>query len=290
LPLIIPENITTKEIIMVKVDVEKCIGCGTCAADCNIFSIRVVDGKAVPGKWCLECGHCTAVCKQKAVTLLGDYDLSEVLEYDPKMFEITPDRLLNFVKFRRSIRQFTETPVDDAAIAKILEMGRYTQTGANIQPLRYVVLTRETLQEMTPIALKALAELDVKGVDKKAMRVPYQYLDFQSTWIRWQQVYQKTKKDLLFHGAPNALLVVSRTCNELDGCFNAGHLELMMNALGLGACMMGFGTFAFDQSPELKQKAGIAEGESVILMMVFGHPKVTYLRTVNRKKVRFEKI
>lgn len=276
---------------MIKVDLEKCIGCGTCKSDCPTANISIKDGKAVHGKWCLECGHCTAVCPQKAVTLSGDYDPAEILEYDdPKKFAVRPDQLLNFVKFRRSVRQYTDEPVSDAHIAKILEMGRYTQTGANTQTLRYIVLTKDTLREITPMALKTLAELDVKSVDKKAMRVPHQYLDFQAIWVNWYAFYQKRQRDLLFHGAPNALLVVSRTCNEVDGCFNAGHLELMINALGLGACMMGFGTFAFDQSPELKQRVGIQEGESVIFMMVFGHPKVKYLRTVNRKKVRYEKI
>lgn len=273
-----------------KVDLEKCIGCGACRADCPAANIAVKDGKAVHGKWCLECGHCTAICLQKAVVFSGGYDPAEVLEYDPKQFEIAPERLLNFVRFRRSVRQYTDEPVSDADISRILEMGRYAQTGANMQLLRYIVLTRDTLREITPIALKALVELDVKSVDKKEMRVPYQYLDFQSIWVNWDQVYQKTKRDLLFHGAPNALLIVSRRCNEVDGCFNAGHLELMINALGLGACLMGFGTFAFAVSPELRQRVGIEEGESVIFMMVFGHPRVKYLRTVNRKKVRYEKI
>ncbi|HPC85050.1 MAG TPA: nitroreductase family protein [Smithellaceae bacterium] len=274
---------------IIGVDPDKCIGCGTCRADCPTANIAIKDGKAVHGKWCLECGHCGAVCPQKAVVFADGYDAAEVLEYDdPKKFEITPERLLNFVKFRRSVRQYTDEPVSDADIARILEMGRYTQTGANRQPLRYIVLTKKTLREITPIALKTLAELDVSRVDKKAMRVPHPYLDFQSIWVHWYSVYQKKQKDLLFHGAPNALLIVSRTSNELDGCFNAGHLELMINALGLGACLMGFGTFAFDQSPELKQKVGIGEGESVIFMMVFGHPRVKYLRTVNRRKVRYE--
>lgn len=276
---------------MIKVDLEKCIGCGTCKSDCPTANIAIKDGKAVHGKWCLECGHCTAVCPHKAVTLAGDYDPAEILECDdPKKFAVRPEQLLNFVKFRRSVRQYTDEPVSDADIAKILEMGRYTQTGANTQTLRYIVLTKDTLREITPMALKTLAELDVKSVDKKAMRVPYQYLDFQAIWVNWYAFYQKKQRDLLFHGAPNALLVVSRTCNEVDGCFNAGHLELMINALGLGACLMGFGTFAFDQSPELKQRVRIQQGESVIFMMVFGHPKVKYLRTVNRKKVRYEKI
>ena len=276
---------------MVTVDVDRCIGCGACAADCNIFSITVKDGKAVPGKFCLECGHCTAVCQQKAVTLLGDYDPGEVIENDnPEKFNISPDRLLNIIKLRRSIRQYTDEPVSDADIAKILEMGRYTQTGANMQRLRYIVLTRDTLREITPVALKTLAEMDVEKVDKKAMRVPYQYLDFQFTWRKWYQVYQKSNRDLLFHGAPNALLVVSRTCNEVDGCFNIAHMDLMIDALGLGACCMGFGTFAFDQSPELKNRIGLQDGESVIFMLVFGHPQVKYLRTVNRKKVKYDKI
>jgi len=275
---------------MIQIDAEKCIGCGTCAADCPFASIKIIEGKASPGKWCLECGHCTAVCQQKAVTLLGDYDPLEIIEYDPKKFRIEPENLLNFVKFRRSVRQFTDEPVSDADIAKIMEMGRYTQTGANMQGLRYIILTTETLREITPIALKTLAELDIAQVDKKTMRVPYQYLDFQVTWKLWYQVYQKNKRDLLFHGAPHALLIVSRACNEVDGCFNIGHLELMINALGLGACLMGFGTFAFAMSEELKKIIGLKEGESVIFSLVFGHPKVEYLRTVNRKKVRYEKI
>ncbi len=275
---------------MIKIDAEKCIGCGTCAADCPFASIKIIEGKASPGKWCLECGHCTAVCQQKAVTLLGDYDPLEIIEYDPKKFRIEPENLLNFVKFRRSVRQFTDEPVSDADITKIMEMGRYTQTGANMQGLRYIILTTETLRQITPIALKTLAELDISQIDKKAMRVPYQYLDFQATWKLWYQVYQKNKRDLLFHGAPHALLVVSRTCNEVDGCFNIGHLELMIKALGLGACLMGFGTFAFAMSEELKEIIGLKEGESVIFSLVFGHPQVKYLRTVNRKKVRYEKI
>ena len=70
------------------------------------------------------------------------------------------------------------------------------------------------------------------------MRVPYQYLDFQSIWVNWHQVYRKNQRDLLFHGAPNALLIVSRKCNEVDGCFNAGHLELLVRG---GSIAAGFG-------------------------------------------------
>lgn len=275
---------------MIKVDISKCIGCGTCVADCNVFSITLKDGKAVPGEVCLECGHCTAVCPQKAVDLVGDYDLSEIIEYDQNSFDITPDRLLNFIKLRRSIRQFTDECVNDEDIDKIIQAGRFTQKGANMNSLRYIVLTKDTLREIMPIALKTLAELDIEKQDRKGMRVPHWYLDFNHVWKRWYQIYQATKKDLLFHNAPNALLVVGRTGNEVDGCFNIGHIELMINALGLGACFMGFGTYAFAVSEELRNKIGIKNDESVIFTLVFGHPNVKYLRTVNRRRADYQKI
>lgn len=276
---------------MIEVDIEKCIGCGACAADCPAANITIRDAKAVHGKWCIVCGHCTAVCPTGAARPAQNHDLSEILEYDePVKFQIEPERLLNFVKFRRSVRQYTDEPVSDTDIARIVEMGRYTQTGANTQLLRYIVLSPETLREITPVALEALAGLDVKSVDREKMRMPHQYLDYQHIWRNWWKVYQSKKKDLLFHAAPHALLIVSRTGNEVDGCFNAGHLELMINSLGLGACMMGFGTFAFAVSPGLRDRVGLKEDESVIFMMVFGHPQVKYLRTVARRPSRWEKI
>lgn len=275
---------------MVKVDINKCIGCGSCAADCNVFSIKVIEGKAVPGEVCIECGHCMAVCPQRAVTLIGDYDFSEIIEYDKNKFELTPDRLLNFIKFRRSIRQFTDESVSDEDIEKIIQAGRFTQKGANINSLRYIVLTKDTLREIMPVALKTLAELDIEKMDRKTMRTPHWYLDFNHVWKKWFAVYQATKKDLLFHNAPNALLVVGRTGNEADGCINISHMELMINALGLGACFMGFGTLAFAISEELKEKIGLKEDESVVFSLVFGHPNVKYLRTVTRKKADYQKI
>lgn len=47
-----------------KIDVEKCIGCGSCVAACPVEAIKLGDdGKAVidPEK-CISCGTCAAVC------------------------------------------------------------------------------------------------------------------------------------------------------------------------------------------------------------------------------------
>lgn len=50
-----------------QVDVEKCVGCGTCVRDCPLEAVRLVEKKAVIGPACTECGACLRVCEQGAL-------------------------------------------------------------------------------------------------------------------------------------------------------------------------------------------------------------------------------
>ena len=58
----------------VKIDVEKCIGCGMCAYVCVSYAVRVNELKDgcewlyLPGR-CTFCGRCTAVCPGEALRM-----------------------------------------------------------------------------------------------------------------------------------------------------------------------------------------------------------------------------
>ncbi len=53
---------------MVKVNKEKCNGCGTCLNVCPQDAISLNKGKAVIDKdKCVECGACISVCSQNAI-------------------------------------------------------------------------------------------------------------------------------------------------------------------------------------------------------------------------------
>lgn len=124
---------------MILIDQNKCIGCGLCAKECLPTAIIMKDKKpAVRNQICMECSHCVSVCPVDAVEM-SDYDKSEVVEYNKESFDIEPERMLNTIKFRRSIRHFKDKKVEKEKLENILEAGRYTPTASNRQMTRYIV-------------------------------------------------------------------------------------------------------------------------------------------------------
>jgi NAD-dependent dihydropyrimidine dehydrogenase PreA subunit len=55
----------------VKVDVEKCVGCGECAGICLVDVYEIIDEKSVPvnAEECLGCESCIEVCEAEAITV-----------------------------------------------------------------------------------------------------------------------------------------------------------------------------------------------------------------------------
>lgn len=56
--------------IELKVDVDRCSGCGLCVTHCPFEAIELVDGKAVVGEPCGRCVACTAICPEQAIQIL----------------------------------------------------------------------------------------------------------------------------------------------------------------------------------------------------------------------------
>ncbi|HEY5524748.1 MAG TPA: 4Fe-4S dicluster domain-containing protein, partial [Clostridium sp.] len=122
---------------MMNVNTEKCIGCGECVKDCFARDIEMVDGKAkINNITCFKCGHCIAICPKDAVST-DEYNMEEVKNYNKEEFLVDADNLLNFIKFRRTVRQFKDKEVEVEKTSKIIEAGRFTQTGSNMQDVSY---------------------------------------------------------------------------------------------------------------------------------------------------------
>lgn len=267
------------------VNTDKCIGCTLCTQDCIVSDIEMIDGKAhIKNVACIKCGHCIAICPVKAVSSDDEkeYSMDEVLEYNKEDFDIDPENLMNFMKYRRSVRLFKEDDVEEDKIQKIIEAGKFTQTGSNAQDVSYVIV-KDKLQEVRKMVLETLNAMADSMISDK--NTPKQIIVYANMWKKMYNDFLEDPngEDRLFFKAP--LLIVIKANSIINGALAASKMELMVNALGLGTYFSGFLERALSVNPKIRELLQIGENERCAACMLIGYPKVKYKRTVPRKDV-----
>jgi ferredoxin len=63
------KNIMRGVKMTVKIDKEKCTGCGACVEICPVDAIKVDDIAIVDEKECIDCGTCVEECPVDAIEL-----------------------------------------------------------------------------------------------------------------------------------------------------------------------------------------------------------------------------
>ncbi len=53
----------------VKINEEKCVGCGACTNVCAVEAIEIKKSKAVVNDKCIECGACILQCPVDAISM-----------------------------------------------------------------------------------------------------------------------------------------------------------------------------------------------------------------------------
>lgn len=274
----------------IPINLAACTGCGLCVSDCLRGILAIRDGKAslIPGT-CMECGHCVAICPADAIRLPGSRE-DEIRPYDPASFDIEPERLLNFMEFRRSVRKFRPVRVEEEKIRRLLDAGRYAPTGANRQKTRYILL-RDRKEEMTELALSTLSETAAVMDQMPSMSG---LLRYREKWRNLYRLWQESREDKLFYNADCVLLVVatdpSSGSGQLDAGLASANIELMANALGLGVCYIGFFSMAVKLNGQLRSLLGLNENEELVATLSVGYPNVRYFRTVDRKSANLTRL
>lgn len=267
---------------MMIVNKDKCISCGLCIKDCPTMCISFVDNKAnVDNTRCIKCGHCIGICPKEAVST-DEYNMDEIIEYDKERFELDSDNLLNFIKFRRSTRQFKYQDVEIEKIEKIIQAGRFTQTSTNSQDVSYIVV-RDNIEALKVMTLEALYNQGTYLINNLNERTK-QFERYARMWIDMYENYSKNPKDSdrIFFNAPAVILVVSKT--PVNAALASTNMELMTNALGLGTFYSGFLVRASQNNKEMREFLELKDNEEIITCMVIGYPAVKYKRTVPRKE------
>ncbi|MGL4392780.1 MAG: nitroreductase family protein, partial [Fusobacteriaceae bacterium] len=190
---------------MVIIDEKKCIGCELCVKDClGMKNLKIENGKAkLINEKCIECGHCVAVCPVNAISI-ENYDMGEVTE--AKDLNISPNEVLDYIKNRRSVRQFKDKKVEHEKLLKIIEAGRYTPTARNSQGVSFVVVDKN-ISELRTLAMRSLKK---KGEAILTDPTPNPRKFYAKMFMELEENYLANPKenDKLFFNAP-AIIVIA---------------------------------------------------------------------------------
>lgn len=247
----------------VKINFDKCIGCGLCSKICPAYNIKIVDKKAntILNK-CIECGQCFAVCPQKAVSIEG-YD--DIPVEKTTLSKINPQELLELIRFRRTIRQFKQEQVPKEVIEQILEAGRLTHTAKNMQDVSFVVLEKEK-----------------DRVEKMAVKLFRKVKPFAGLF---NPMVRNAKIDdhFFFFNAPLVIVILAK--DKTNGILASQNMEFIAETNGLGVLFSGFFTMAVNASPKIRKAIKVPKHKKVAMTLVLGYPRVKYLRSTPHKNL-----
>ena len=264
---------------LLKVNKEKCIGCGICARVCpkNYIGMTVEKVPINAGLTCIDCGHCVAVCPQSALDhahapLNGQILLDNTPVFNAEMAE-------TFLRNRRSIRVYKEAAVPKNKILKLLDVARLAPTANNTQGLQYLVIdNKDTLQAITQATIAWMNEAISLGEASAA-----HFTDLV-------EHYHKTGIDVILRNAPCFILALSEKnfARGRDNThFSLAYAELFASSLGLGTCYTGLvEACARSGYQPLLKVLNIPEELIVTGGIIVGYPKYSYKRLVDRAPLK----
>jgi nitroreductase/NAD-dependent dihydropyrimidine dehydrogenase PreA subunit len=295
-------------------DAALCNGCTLCVTACPADIFTMVGDKAratAHTDRCIHCDHCAAICPTGAVTVnsvsqdavaLSTVANASSASNGPKSPD-TPDApsvagLVRLMRARRSCRMYRDKPVDRAVLEDLVRIGITAPSGTNSQVWTFTILpTRQAMQRLGELAARFFRQLNFLARLPPA-RLASRIFSGDALGQYYRENYERvtealddwdrTGRDLLFHGAPAAILIGGTpggTTPREDALLAAQNILLAAQAMGLGTCLIGFAVEALAHDPRIKHDMGIASDERIYAVIALGHPKAPWKRPTGRRPV-----
>jgi len=184
--------------------------------------------------------------------------------------------LLKIIKTRRSIRRYKDKYVPDELLEKIIEAGRWSPSGDNGQPWRFIIVR-------DPETKKALGKIAAEGSGR---RFTAEYFTGRMQ-ERFEGLKDPDKKDRAFRkltsGEVSSFLanapVIIIVCAKLDvwdvpydSAMATQNMLLMARTLGLGSCVVVAPVSDMRDDIKVMELLKIPHGYKVIAPLAIGYP------------------
>jgi len=215
---------------IIKVDKDKCVGCGRCVKSCPIQLLMIENGKSVYNERydhfrCITCQNCEAVCPEKAIRIDGDYRVNRGYWKNKHLFSggktfpacinshegtlqtkndgVQLTETEEVIYKRRSVRLYKKKQVPEDLVERVLEAGRFAPSAGNNQPWKFIVIQDKAV----------IDEVDV--LVKKFCRI-VMYATMPHPWIKKKVPGDKNPVIKRWQKIIYQLLLRLRGPNELD--------------------------------------------------------------------------
>ncbi|MDG6243379.1 MAG: nitroreductase [Methanolobus sp.] len=169
------------------------------------------------------------------------------------------DAVIENIRTRRSVREYTDREVSDDDIRTIIDAGVHAPSGFNSQPWFFVVVkNREMMKRMSDHCKpRLLAQLE-EVTDENAIEFKKELANAEFN---------------IFYDAPVVIMVLGSNAGfttDYDCSLCAQNMMLAAHSLGIGSCWIGTACF-IQENLEMMAELGITSDYRVIAPIVFGY-------------------
>jgi len=295
-----PENVHMGRL---KADPEKCTGCGLCIENCLFRSWEMNENNVPRMKenWpCFSCHNCVVACPVDAISIVESYHVESGfwatqphplpvrMPLEPRDAGGNPDQwneVERTVLTRRSVRNFSDKPVPEPLISRVLEAGRFAPSGGNCQPWKFIVVTdRALINEMNEASYEILNGVYQQYINDETVKTLAQGYEANPSPSGWdpriilggigKSVVNRVNPVLL--GAPVVILIAADERSIGGPQMQVGicgqNMILVANSLGIKATWVGF-VAVCNVVPSIMEKLGLEEPFRIISSVVLGYPR-----------------
>jgi nitroreductase/NAD-dependent dihydropyrimidine dehydrogenase PreA subunit len=270
---------------MLTIEETLCKRDGICASVCPIQIISLNDGNELPHieqdkeEWCLSCGHCVSACPHGALQHVAvNLDKSPLIR---KELTIDLNQTTQFLRSRRSIRNFSNTPIEKDKIQSLIEIARYAPTGSNRQLLEWRVLTgANQVREIVEMTVSWMKRLLEKGNHEDVF--PY-IVPVIEAWDNGYDMILRNSQALIVAAAPHDV-----DFGMVDVLLALSYLELAAPKFDLGGCWAGLLHHSMRHHKPLRERLGLSDRLSNYFPMMLGYPRYRYYRLLERKSPKIK--
>ncbi|MDI6785376.1 MAG: nitroreductase [bacterium] len=145
--------------------------------------------------------------------------------------------MIELIKSRRSIREFTQEEVSEDLIEKIIEAGKWAPSGLNNQPWRFLIIRKQ---------------------DK---------IEEISKYTKYKKTVNSAKVLIIVFLDKGSSYNYIKDVQAIGACIQ--NMLLFIHELGLGACWIGE---ILNQSEELNRYLRVKDNLELMAVLVIGHP------------------